>query len=209
MKVRKILGGWAIGLTIVCAVSGQQLALKRNGRVVRVTQNKKVLYEVALRGKANMKGRKYDEAFLAGSCLIVRRNIREVETGTESYPDVARLEIYQKNGNRKIYHESPDLAISRISDWELINSPDFTWAIIPDSGEAMFDGYFHVSPQCEIRAVSFTNGWFDWGSREDGVFIDAATLKFSSMVQRQDGPEKRADVFITKDGNFRIENVDK
>jgi hypothetical protein len=210
MKVQKILGGLVIALFSAGAVFGQQLALKRNGRVVRVMENKRVLYRVALRGKTNMKGRKYDEAFLAGSCLIVRRNVRELDTGTESYPEVSRLEIYQKNGNRKIYHESRDLAISRLSDWELMNSPDFSWAIIADSGEAMFDGYFYISPQCEIRAVSFSpNGWFDWGDKTDGVFIDAATLKFSSMLLRNDGQEKRADIFIMKDGNFRIEIVGK
>jgi hypothetical protein len=210
MKVRKFLGGFVIALFSIGAVFGQQLTLKRNGRVVRVTQNKKVLYQVALRGRANRKGRKYDEAFLAGSCLIVRRSVREIDTGTESYPEVARLEIYRPNGQKRIYHESRDLAISRLSDWELINSPDFSWAIIADSGEAMFDGYFYVSPQCEIRAVSFSpNGWFDWGSKEDGVFIDAATLKFSSLLLRNDGREKRADVFITKDGKFRIEDVNK
>src|SRR5215213_7866928 len=206
----KIMSGLFIALAVVYPAFGQQLKTKKNANVVEVREGRKLLYKVVLNGKPNMKGRRYDEAFLAGSCLIVRRNVREVETGTESYPDVSRLEIYQKNGKRKIYHESRDLAIWRITDWELINSPDFSWAIIADSGEAMFEGYFYISPQCEIRAVSFSpNGWFDWGSKEDGVFIDAATLKFSSMLQRQDGQEKRANIFITKDGNFRLENVVK
>jgi hypothetical protein len=206
----KILSGLLIALAVVCPAFGQQLKTKRNANVVEIREGRKLLYKVVLKGKPNRKGRRYDEAFLAGSCLIVRRNVREVETGTESYPDVSRLEIYQKNGKRKIYHESRDLAISRVTDWELINSPDFSWAIIADSGEAMFDGYFYISPQCEIRQVSFSpDGWFDWGDKTDGVFIDAATLKFSSMRQRRDGKEKRANIFITKDGNFRLENVVK
>src|SRR5687767_12852097 len=106
MNVKKILGGFVFGLFIVCAGFGQQLKIKRSGNIVRVVQGKKILYQVALRGQENQKGRKYDEAFVAGACLIVRRDIREIETGTESYPDVSRLEIYQANGRKRIYRES-------------------------------------------------------------------------------------------------------
>ena len=102
------------------------------------------------------------------------------------------------------------LAISRINDWDLINSPDFSWAIIPDNGEAMFDGYFYVSPQCEIRQVSFfREDRFDWGDRSDAGFIDAATLKFSSIVNRPEGKKiKKVDIIITKDGKFRVSDVE-
>jgi hypothetical protein len=199
-----------IVLLFVCSGFGQQLKIKRNGNIARVMQGGKVLYQVALKGKANEKGRKYDEAFLAGACLIVRRDIREVITGTESYPDVSRLEIYQTNGKRRIYRES-SLEIRRVSDWDLINSPDFTWAIIPDNGEAMFDGYFYVSPRCEIRQIAFnSNDNFDWGDKSDAKFIDAATLKFSPIVNRLPNEQtKKVNIFITKDGKFRIEDIEK
>ena len=206
MDFKKILGGLVIILSVVHVGFGQQLKLKRSGNIGRVLQGKKLLYEVVLRGKANEKGRRYDEAFLAGACLIVRRDVRQLETGTESYAKVSRLEVYRKSGKRRIYRESDDFAVTRVNDWDLLNSPDFSWAIIPDNGEAMFDGYFYVSPQCELRQIVFGQGdRFDWGSREDAEFIDAATLKFSSIVNRREREEiKKADIFITKDGNFRV-----
>ena len=209
MNFKKIPVVLLFCLAVSGAAFGQQLKIKRSRNVVRVTRGGKFLYNVQLRGKPNERGRKYDEAFAAGQCLIVRRDVRVNDTGTEFYYDISRVEIYRASGKRKIYRES-NIEIGRITDWELINSPDFTWAIIANSGEAMFDGYFYISPQCEIREVSFSpNGWFDWGSSEDGVFIDAATLKFPSLVQRQDGREKRANVFIMKGGNFRIEETPK
>jgi hypothetical protein len=208
MNVRKFLGGLIITLCIVCAAFGQQLKLTRSGDIVRVAEGRKNLYRVVLRGRANERGRKFDEAFLAGRCLIVRRDIRQVEAATEVYPDVSRLEIYRPNGKKRIYHEA-NLAISRINDWDLINSPDFTWAIVPDAGEADFSGYFHISEDCRISEVSFfPHGSFDWGSKEDGIFIDAATLKFPALFNRpSNGEGKKKDIFISKDGKFRFEDI--
>lgn len=215
MNFKQILGGLIITLLIVCACFGQQLKMKKNGSIVRVTQGKKLLYKVVVNGKPNMRGRKYDEAFLAGSCLIVRRSIRETDTGTEVAPEVARLEIYRTSGKRRIYYESNlGIAIGWVDNWNLINSPDFTWAIIHESAEAMFSGYFHISEDCRISYVAFNaKDNFDWGDASDASFIDAATLKFSSLVNWEDRVQgaktKKTNIFITKDGKFRTEDVDK
>ncbi|HEY0459813.1 MAG TPA: hypothetical protein VGC97_11815 [Pyrinomonadaceae bacterium] len=203
------LSGLLINLSVVFPAFAQKLTMKRRGGVGQVWQGKKILYRVALRGKKNGRGRKYDDAFPAGACLIVRRDVQDIELDTESYPNVSRLEIYRTSGKRRIYMEA-NLAISRISDWSLINSPDFTWAIIPDNGEAMFSGYFYVSPNCELRQITFPTDNYDWGSTEDAAFIDAATLKFSQIINRLDGGKtKEVNIFITRDGNFRMADVDK
>ena len=203
------LSGLFITLLIVFPAFAQKLTMKRRGGSVHVLQGRKILYQVALRGRKNERRRKYDEAFLAGACLIVRRNVQDIELDTESYPNVSRLEIYRASGKRRIYTEA-NLAISRISDWDLINSPDFRWAIIPDNGEAMFSGYFYVSPNCALRQITFPTDNYDWGSTEDAAFIDAATLKFSQIVNRLGGGKtKEVNIFITRDGDFRMENVEK
>jgi hypothetical protein len=209
MNVRKMLGGLAIALFIVCAASGQQLKMKRSGSIVRVMQAKKVLYQVALRGKENEKGRSYDEAFLAGGCLIVRRDVRVVETGTEASPEVSRLEIYRANGKRRIYRQA-DLGIRSVDRWNVINSPDFAWAIVTDASEGIFQGYFHISTDCRLSEVPFfPNFDFDWFGADDRVFIDAATLKFPALSNRPpDGPKKKMDIYITKDGKYRLKVVE-
>lgn len=213
MNFKRVLSGLLITLAACGLAFGQQLKLKKNGRTVQVIGGKKLLYKVALSGKPNMKGRKYDEAFLAGPCLIVRRGIREIDTGTESAPAAARLEIYRRSGKRRVYYE-PDLGIALgwVDSWNLINSPDFTWAIIHESAEAMFSGYFHISADCRLSYVSFdAKDNFDWGDASDARFIDAATLKFSSIVNREDRVQgaktKKTNIFITKDGKFRTEDV--
>ena len=206
----KILSGFVAASLLAGSAFGQPLKMKRNGNLARVMQGKKILYQVALRGRKNEKRRRYDEAFLAGGCLIVRRDIRQRAEAGEVYPEVSRLEIYRTNGKRRIYYESK-LAISRIDDWDLINSPDLTWAIVPDSGEGEFSGYFHISEDCRVSEVSFSeNGFFDWGDKQDGVFVDAATLKFPALLNRPvSGPKKKMDIFIMKDGKYRFEIVDK
>jgi hypothetical protein len=215
MNFKKILSGLLMTLAASGLAFGQQLKLKKNGNAVQVTQGRKLLYKITVNGKPNMKGRKYDEAFLAGPCLIVRRGIREFDTGTEVAPDVARLEIYRTSGKRRVYYDSNlEIAIGWVDNWNLINSPDFTWAIIHESAEVMFSGYFHISEDCRISYVGFdTKDNFDWGDASDASFIDAATLKFSSIVNWEDRVQgaktKKTNIFITKDGKFRTQDVDK
>lgn len=215
MNFKKVLSGLSITLAVSGSAFGQQLKLKKNGNTVQIVQGKKLLYKVTVNGKPNMKGRKYDEAFLAGPCLIVRRGIREIDTGTEVAPAVARLEIYRMSGKRRIYQESNlGIATGWVDNWTLINSPDFTWAIIPESAEAMFSGYFHISEDCRISYVVFdAKDNFDWGDASDASFIDPATLKFSSIINWEDRVQgaktKKTNIFITKDGKFRTEDVDK
>src|SRR6185295_10098939 len=146
-------------LLIGCTAFGQQIKMKRNRNIVRVIQGKKILYQVALRGKPNEKKRKYDEAFMAGSCLIVRRDVQE----DELFPLVSRLEIYQSSGKKRIYRE-PELEIRRLGGYRVFTSPDFSWAIIPDEEESSLRGYFYISPQCRVRGVEFKESSdFDWG----------------------------------------------
>lgn len=215
MNARKIIGVLLVVLLAVGADFGQQLKLRKNGRIVQILEGRKILYKVIVKGKPNRKGRKYDEAFIAGPCLIVRRDIREVDTGTESSPDVSRLEIYRTNGKRRVYYQSDDFEIRGVDDWDLINSPDFTWAIIPENGEGMFEGYYHISPDCRLSEEWFgQNHNFDWrGDRSDASFIDPATLKFSSIVDWADrvqgAKSTKVNILIAKDGNFRVEEIDK
>jgi hypothetical protein len=91
-----------------------------------------------------------DEAYVAASCVIVRRNVEP----TELHPTVDSLEIYGASGSRKVYSER-NLGIRRISGTRILASPDGTWAILPDEEEGMVLGYFHISAACTIREVAF------------------------------------------------------
>ncbi|MBS1796947.1 MAG: hypothetical protein JSS81_24185 [Acidobacteria bacterium] len=202
----KILAAVLIAAAMFGGAAGQQLKLKRSGNTVRVLDGRRVLYGVTLRGPSKNGKRGPDEAFLAGPCLIVRRNVREPVEESEIPPTVARLEIYRRDGRRVVYRDS-QLALGYISDWELINSPDFSWAIIPDDAEAMWTGFFHISTDCRITAVAFdANEDFEWGSREDGEFVDSRTLRFSSVPNspRDGRPAGRVEIVIMKDGSFRV-----
>jgi hypothetical protein len=204
MKFNQIFIVLIIILSAVCVIFGQHLKLDKKGQIVRVRRDKQLLYSISLRGVQNRRGRKYDQAFLAGNCLLVKRDVREIEVGTEIPPKVSRLEIYRPNGQKSIYRES-DLEIQWVDDYQLINSPDFTWAIIPDSVEGVFWGYFHISPDCRLTQIKFPEITFAWGDSADGIFIDAATLKFPSVTNRlEKGPPTKIDIFITKDGQYRL-----
>lgn len=206
MKFKKIVGVLLIALLIVGTGFGQQVKMKQNGNVVRVVQGRKLLYKVFLRGKRNDEKRKYDEAFMAGSCLIVRRDVQE----DELFPKVSQLEIYRVSGKKKVYREA-ELGIRRLDDVRILTSPDFTWAVIPDEEEGELSGYFYVSPQCRISEKGFTaEGTLRWGNVFGGNFVNATTLKLPSIISElSNGQIKKGFILITKDGNSWIQNVDK
>lgn len=206
MNFKKILGGLIITLLIGCAAFGQQLKMKQIGKVVRVMQGKKLLYQVVLRGKPNYRKRKYDEAFLAGSCLIVRRDVQE----DELYPKVSRLEIYQSGGKRKIYREA-QLGIRRLDGFRVLTSPDFTWAVIPDEEEGEVSGYFYISPKCRISEKVFTwEGRLFWDDVLGGDFMNATTLKLPSMINElSNGQKKKVAIIIGKDGKNLMQEIEQ
>ncbi len=198
MNVKNLVGGFLVTLLVACAAFGQDVKMKQNGNVVRVVQGRKLLYKVVLRGKPNFEKRKYDEAFMAGKCLIVRRDVQE----DELYPKVSQLEIYKPDGKRKIYREAA-LGIRRLGGVRVLTSPDFTWAVIPDEEEGELSGYFYISPQCRISEEGFSGeGTYRWGEVFGGSFIDAATLRLPSIINElPNGQTKKGFILITKDGN--------
>ncbi|HVE59897.1 MAG TPA: hypothetical protein VNB22_23995 [Pyrinomonadaceae bacterium] len=206
MNFKKIFGSLLIISVVAGLAFGQELKLKQKGNVVRVMRGGKFLYQVVLRGAPNYHKQKYDEAFLAGSCLIVRRDVQE----DELYPKVSRLEIYQTSGKRKIYREA-QLGIRRLDSFRVLTSPDFTWAVIPDEEEGEVSGYFYISPQCRISEESFPGeGTLHWDDVLGGDFIDAATLKLPSMLNElSNGQKKKVAVFIGKDRKILIQEIDQ
>ncbi len=206
MNVKKILGGFLVALLMACAAFGQAVKMKQKGNVVRVMQGRKLLYQVVLRGRRNDEQRKYDEAFMAGSCLIVRRDVQE----DELYPKVSQLEIYKVSGKKKIYREA-ELGIRRLDNVRVLTSPDFTWSVIPDEEEGELSGYFYISPQCRISEEGFTaEGTLRWGNVFGGSFVDATTLKLPSIINElPNGQTKKGFILITKDGNIWIQDANK
>jgi hypothetical protein len=206
MNFRKFLIGLMIVSIFVCAAFGQQLKMTQKGNVVRVLQGRKFLYQIVLRGRKNDRRRKYDEAFLAGSCLIVRRDVQE----DELYPKVSQLEIYQAGGKRKVYRAA-QLGIRRLDGVRVLTSPDFTWAVIPDEEEGEVSGYFYISPQCRISEEGFpAEGTLRWDGILGGDFLDAATLKLPSMINElSNGQKKKVAIFIGKDRKILIKEIEQ
>jgi hypothetical protein len=57
----------------------------------------------------------------------------------------------------------------------------------------VFSGYFHISEHYRISYVGFdAKDNFDWSDAPDAGFIDAATLKFSSIVNWEDREQEGA-----------------
>lgn len=188
--------------------------MKQRGKVVSVIRDKKVLYSVTLNGKKNFHRRGFDEAFLAGNCLVVRRNIRQILAEEYVYPSVSRIETYQVNGSKRIYRESKDLILYLVFEHDIINSPDHSWAIIPENSEETFWGYDHISPDCkitQIRFPDFNSFTFDWDFSDNRIFPDADTLKFPAIKKRltTNGETKPVEIYIFRNSKYRIEEVIK
>lgn len=203
-----------LGLLFTSLVFGQQLMLNKKGNVVRVRRGDKFLYRVTLQGKQNFKGRSYDEAFLAGECLIVSRNVREIATEEPTFPTISRIEVYQANGKHRIYRKSKDLNLYLVYEHDIINSPDHSWAIIPENSEETFWGYHHISSDCKITEIRFQSphfDYFDWNFDNNRIFLDAETLKFPLITKHlsSTGGTKTVEIYITKDGKYHIEEVIK
>jgi hypothetical protein len=211
--MKRILCGLCIILFVPCLIFAQKqsVTMKKVGRFAQVYRGKTLLFRVALKGREPLpeeddysKIKKYDEAFMAGMCLVVRRDVQP----TELFPEVSRLEIYQTNGRKRIYRES-DLQIRRLDSIRIFASPDSKWAVIPDEEEGDLAGFFHISEDCKVQQVSFpTDGAFSWGDDLGGNFIDALTLKLSSIAKKlPNKQEKKVDIFIKKDGKFSIKDL--
>lgn len=212
--MKRILCGLCIILFAACLISAQKqsVTMKKVGRFAQVYRGETLLFRVALKGKEPLpeeeddysKIKKYDEAFMAGMCLVVRRGVKP----TELFPEVSRLEIYQPNGKKTIYRES-DFTIRRLDGMRILASPSSNWAVIPDEEEGDLSGFFHISGDCKIQEVSFpADGTYSWGDELGGSFIDELTLKLPSIAKKlPNGQEKKVDIFIKNDGKFSIKDL--
>lgn len=176
------------------AVFGQEarLSVNKTGRKFRIKRGAKLLFTVS----ANKK----DEAFPAGKCVIVRRNVR----ATELFPEVERLEIFDQKGKKKTYFEK-NLNIRRLNDWRIFTSSDHSWSVIPDEEEGTLSGFFLISAECAIKEIGFpTDSEISWGDFLGGQFTDNSTLLLSGLELVSAGKTKKVAVKIKRNGTFNI-----
>jgi hypothetical protein len=147
--------------------------------------------------------RKNDEAFLAGRCLVVRRNVRPGEL----HPEVDRLESLRLNGDRQVYLER-DLGIRRINDIRVLTNPTGTWSVVPDEEEGTVAGFFLISSSCSIREVAFSpDGTIHWNAI-GGRFTDDDTLLLPSLkLESSNGENKSIKIEIHQNGTYKIIDV--
>ncbi len=174
------------------AASSAELSLDRADHDVIVRKGAAPAFTIPVGNK--------DEAFLAASCVIVRRNVRS----TELFPDVDSLEIYQPNGKRRVYSKD-DLGIRRLDQVRIFNSPDKNWAVIPDEEEGQVSGVFLISSACSIKEVVFPNDAPIYWKTLSGKFLGDKTLLLPSMeFEDRQGQRQKIEIQIHQDGTYRI-----
>src|SRR5436190_666888 len=132
---------------------------------------------------------------LAGTCLIVRRDVTE----TELFPNVSSLEVFDVRGKKRVYRES-DFGIRRLDGYRVLTSVDKSWSVIPGEEEGMVFGFFHVSSNCEIKEVTLPHdGVYRWGDDIGGKFIDRETLQLQRLsFESSDGVKKKVNLSIKR-----------
>jgi hypothetical protein len=168
-------------------------SIKANTREFSLQEKSRTILRIARREK--------DRAFLAARCVIVRRNVRE----TELFPEVDALETYTVNGSKRIYFEK-DLSIRRLSDARVLNSPDNSWAVVPDEEEGKVRGFFRIASDCSILEVAFPSGNAIYWREIGGHFIDDKTLLLPDL-DLEGSNKKRIKITIHKDGTYQIQNA--
>jgi hypothetical protein len=175
--------------------SPQALTFEKTDKDLTVHQGSKALFKVPFGSK--------DEVFQAGTCVIIRRNVRP----TELFPEVDSLETFQPSGKRRVYSEK-DLGICRLSDGRVLTSPDQTWSVVPDEEEGMVSGFFLIHDDCRVREITFPhNGTIYW-RMPGGSFTGNKTLLLPGLdFESSNGKKKVIQIRINKDGTYRIEDA--
>lgn len=186
-------------LILLCSATygspSQALSFAKSNNDLTVREGSKVLFKVPFGSK--------DEAFLAGNCLIIRRNVRP----TELFPEVDSLEAFQSTGRRRVYFEK-DFGIRRLSDGRVLTSPDHTWSVVPDEEEGTVSGFFLIRSDCSVREITFPhNGTIYWRT-PGGRFTSTNTLLLPSLdFEYSNGKRKVIEIRINKDGTYRIQDA--
>jgi hypothetical protein len=173
--------------------SPQALSIEKTNKDLTVHEGSKALFKVPFGSK--------DEVFLAGNCVIIRRNVRP----TELFPEVDSLETFQPGGRRQVYSEK-DLGIRRLSNGRVLTSPDQNWSVVPDEEEGTVSGFFLIHDDCRVREITFPhNGTIHWRT-PGGSFTDNKTLLVPSLdFEFSNGNKQVIQIRINKDGTYRIE----
>jgi len=175
--------------------SPQALSFEKTNKDLTVHEGSKALFKVPFGSK--------DEAFFAGNCLIIRRNVRP----TELFPEVDSLEVFQSSGRRRVY-SAKDFGIRRLSNGRILTSPDQTWSVVPDEEEGMVSGFFLIRSDCSVREITFPhNGTIYWRT-VGGSFTNTNTLLLPSLdFEYSNGKKKVIEIRINKDGTYRIQDA--
>jgi hypothetical protein len=173
--------------------SPHALSIEKTNKDLTVHEGSKALFKVPFGSK--------DEVFLAGNCVIIRRNVRP----TELFPEVDSLETFQPGGRRQVYSEK-DLGIRRLSNGRVLTSPDQNWSVVPDEEEGTVSGFFLIHDDCRVREITFPhNGTIHWRT-PGGSFTDNKTLLVPSLdFEFSNGNKQVIQIRINKDGTYRIE----
>jgi hypothetical protein len=175
--------------------SPQTLSFEKTNKDLTVHEGSKALFKVPFGSK--------DEVFLAGNCVIIRRNVRP----TELFPEVDSLETFQPSGRRRVYSEK-DLGIRRLSNGRVLTSPDQTWSVVPDEEEGAVSGFFLIHDDCRVREITFPhNGTIYWRT-PGGSFTGNKTLLLPSLdFESLSGKKRVIQIRINRDGTYRIEDA--
>jgi hypothetical protein len=173
------------------SVSGD-LSVEKAGRDLVVRKGTKPVFTIPVD--------KNDEAFVAGRCVVVRRNVRR----TELFPTVDRIDVFQPSGRKRVYSEA-NFAIRHLNGVRRFTAPDRTWTVIPDEEEGRVSGFFLVSVDCRISQVAFPQDAPITWETIGGSFTSDNTLFWPALEFKDtQGHVNKISVRIFKDGRYRI-----
>lgn len=176
------------------------VSIEQKGRKVSVKRGGKTIFKIGLGSR--------DDAFLAGSCTIVRRNVRP----TELFPTVERIEAFLPNGDKKVYTGEKPVDVRHIDGSQAFSSPDQKWAVVMDQEEGMYTGFVLVFDDCDMKPVRFQTGPADviqWaGELNNGSFNDASTFVLTSLsFETTNQPPKPVKIEIRKNGKYMMSDA--
>lgn len=193
----KIFFALTIVLPTICfsVLASNDLLLQKTTNELFVYKGAEILFKVPM---GNM-----DDAFLAGNCVIVRRQVQR----TELFPKVDSLDIFHQKGNKRTYSEK-SLGIRRINNIRVLTSPERTWSVIPDEEEGMVLGFFLITNECAIQEVRFPHeGYISWESL-GGNFLNENILLLPSLkLKLPDKKAKTIKISINNDGTYLLSDV--
>jgi hypothetical protein len=170
--------------------------------IVHVYKGEELLFQVPLKEpeiveRYGWKLKKEDITLLAGRCFLVWRD----HMPGELYPSVSQLETYQLSGKKTVYSDK-ELHIGAVSGFR--TSPSGDWSVDPQYPEGNVDGFFYLSPECQIREIKFPSGIYKDGAPGD-YFKDESTFIMPNLERElQNGSKKKINIFIHKNGKYTI-----